>query len=36
MINTIVAAAAFATLTAADEVAWSGHVFIGSAFDLRN
>jgi hypothetical protein len=36
MIPSIVAAAAFATLTAADEVAWSGYAFIGSAFDSRN
>jgi hypothetical protein len=35
MITSIVTAAAFAALTAADEVAWSGYVSIGRAFNSR-
>lgn len=33
MITSIVTVAAFAALTAADEVAWSGYAYVDSAFD---
>jgi len=36
MIASVLTVAAFAALTTADEVDWSGYVFIGNALDPRN
>jgi hypothetical protein len=36
MITSVLTVAAFAALTTADEVDWSGYVFIGNACDPRN